>query len=398
METTKTMRVGIIALLLLVGSYQSLFSASESSYHDWIQFKESVQLNWKVIPENNDPLKISLQPKFTQNKKILKKILFLFPKKSSAYNTAISMILDVYADKKIAAEITIINFKGKSDLGEVALQYARQVNFDLIFSMGSKTTAFMVKNFQNESIPVLSVCSKDPVLMGQMENYTDGSNSNLAFTSLNVPIQVQVTYIKRLIKGIQNIAILYAKKNQSAVITQVEPLRIAAQNLNINIVDIVVEDQSNAAAELNQKIPLGIDIMRQNDPDLKKSIFWITGSTSVFRELATINALSENVPVLSVIPDLVKDGDESALLSIGVSFESNAHLAAIYGSMILSEKTAVGELIVGVVEPPDISINFMKAKQIGLKIPFSFFESANFLYDYSGKLVRSNGRNIVNQQ
>ena len=48
-----------------------------------------------------------------------------------------------------------------------------------------------------------------------------------------------------------------------------------------------------------------------------------------------------------------------------------------------------GDLKVGIVTPPDISISFMKAHQIGMKIPFSFFESASFVYDYAGHAVRS---------
>jgi putative ABC transport system substrate-binding protein len=83
------------------------------------------------------------------------------------------------------------------------------------------------------------------------------------------------------------------------------------------------------------------------------------------------------------------------LLSIGVSFDSNAHLAALYGLSILSGKKAAGELAVGVVESPDISINFMKAREIGFKIPFSFFESASFLYDHHGKIIRKNGQKVV---
>ena len=54
----------------------------------------------------------------------------------------------------------------------------------------------------------------------------------------------------------------------------------------------------------------------------------------------------------------------------------------------------VGELSVGIVSPPDISINFRKAREIGLEIPFSFFESASFVYDYEGRIVRQDGRPV----
>jgi putative ABC transport system substrate-binding protein len=50
-----------------------------------------------------------------------------------------------------------------------------------------------------------------------------------------------------------------------------------------------------------------------------------------------------------------------------------------------------GDLKVGIVSPPDISISFLKAHEIGMRIPFSFFESASFIYDYQGRAVRRVG-------
>ncbi len=58
----------------------------------------------------------------------------------------------------------------------------------------------------------------------------------------------------------------------------------------------------------------------------------MTGSTSVFREIATINAHAGRAAVLSAVPDVVRGGDDSAVLSIGISFESNAHVAAVYAA------------------------------------------------------------------
>ena len=48
-----------------------------------------------------------------------------------------------------------------------------------------------------------------------------------------------------------------------------------------------------------------------------------------------------------------------------------------------------GDLKVGVVSPPDIAISFRKAREIGLRVPFTFFESASFVYDYEGRPART---------
>ena len=129
--------------------------------------------------------------------------------------------------------------------------------------------------------------------------------------------------------------------------------------------------------------------MRKSDPDLTKSLFWLTGSTSVFLEIKTINEYADRVPVISVVPEIVKAGPDTAAMAIGVSFESNAHLAAIYGAEILSGRTKAGNLKVGLVSPPDIAISFLKAREIGMRVPFQFYETASFIYDYDGKAVRT---------
>jgi putative tryptophan/tyrosine transport system substrate-binding protein len=115
----------------------------------------------------------------------------------------------------------------------------------------------------------------------------------------------------------------------------------------------------------------------------------VTGSTSVFLEIRTINENADRVPVVSVVPEIVRSGTDTAVLAIGVSFESNAHLAAIYGADILNGKARAGDLKVGLVSPPDIAISFLKAREIGMKVPFSFFETASFVYDYDGRAVRT---------
>ena len=124
---------------------------------------------------------------------------------------------------------------------------------------------------------------------------------------------------------------------------------------------------------------------------MSKSVFLITGSTSVFKEIHAINEHAGRVPVISMIPEIVTAGQDTAVLAMGISFESNAHLAAIYAADILNGKAKPGELKVGIVSPPDIAVSFLKAREIGLAIPFGFFETATFVYDYDGRPVRMSG-------
>jgi len=188
--------------------------------------------------------------------------------------------------------------------------------------------------------------------------------------------------------NLKNLAILVDANNISAVETQATPAAEFARARGIRVFDLAVTSKTNVKDELGKLVRDAVTVMRRNDPDLSKSIFWITGSTTVFNEIATINAHSYRVPVLSTVTDVVQPGDNTAALSVGVSFESNAYQAALYGVSILESGVSVGELPVGIVSPPDVAISFRKAREIGMRVPFPLFEGATMIYDNDGKLVR----------
>ena len=391
-------RSGLVALGLAAFAVVGLAAVpagAASTYADWFNPAEESSQAWVFSEVDGDPNQVVVRHKDADSKGAVRRIFVLFPKRSSAYDIAMSKILEVLAEKNINAEMTVMNFKNDHERGQEAIQMAQSNGHELIFSMGSKSTAWLWKNYRGGEIPVVSVCSKDPVVLGQAEDYESGTGTNFAFTSLNMPIEVQMAYVLELKPSLKNLAILVNSKNVSAVETQAKPIAEYARTNGIRVLDVAVADPAKAAEELEVKVRNAVATMRKNDPTLNDSLFWITGSTAVFREIKSINANSDRVPVLSVVPDVVTPGDDSAVLSIGVSFESNGHLAAIYAADVLEGRAKVGDLKVGIVSPPDIAINFRKARDITLDIPFTFFESASTVYDYEGRLVRYNGKSVV---
>jgi putative ABC transport system substrate-binding protein len=318
----------------------------------------------------------------------LKRILVLYPRSSSAYDTAITEMLRVFATKEINADIAVVNFELNDERGKSALKDAENNKDDLIIAMGSESTAWLYDNYRGGAIPVVTVCSKDPVQLGQMKDYDSGSGNNFAFTSLNVPVEVQMAYVRELRPNLKNLAVLVDSKNVSAVQTQAQPISTLAEQKGIKVIWGTVENSDNAREELTRIIPSAVSTMRKTDPDLSASLFWVTGSTSIFREIHTINQYSDRVPVVSVVPEIVTKGADTAVLAVGISFETNARLAAIYSARIL-EGVKPGTLKVGIVSPPDIAISFLKAREIGMRVPFNFFEIAGFVYDYQGRAVRT---------
>lgn len=379
------LRLGCAGIFLILATASSALASDVQSFSQWFKYAASITNEWIVSGSNTDPLRVELHRKDSEGPP--KRIFVLYPRPSSAYDTAITEMLRVFAVKEINAELTIINFEVNEALAKAALDEAQRTKAELIIAMGSESTDWLYKHYRGGSIPVVTVCSKDPVQLGQMKDYETGSGNNFAFTSLNVPVEVQMAYVEELRPKLKNLAVLVDSKNISAVKTQAEPIAGYAKKKGIQVIWSSVANPDNAREELARIVPAAVSEMSKTDPDLSESLFWVTGSTSVFREIHTINQYSGRVPVISVVPEIVTRGEDSAVLAIGVSFESNAQLAAVYATRIL-RGVRPGELKVGIVSPPDIAISFLKAHQIGMRVPFDFFEIAGFVYDYEGRAVR----------
>jgi putative tryptophan/tyrosine transport system substrate-binding protein len=380
----------LVVVAVLLGAVGAIPQARAQSAAAWFRYGEEATQSWHFAQAPDDPLRISVRPRFSSVPS--RRIMVLYPRPSSAYDIAITKILQVFAEKDIDAAFTVVNFSNEDARGQAAIDLAERDKFDLIFAMGSESTAWLYQHYRGREIPVISVCSKDPVELRQIKDYDSSSGTNFAFTSLNTPIEVQMAYIRELRPNLRNVAILVDGKNVSAMQTQAAPMAEAARRLNIKVLDVVVQNPANARAELKTLVADAVRAMKRSDPGLTNSVFWVTGSTSVFTEIDVINAEADRVPVISAVPEVVRPGDDSAALSIGVSFESNGHLAAIYAAEVLQGRAKAGDLKVGIVSPPDIAINFRKARDIGLAVPFSFFENAAYVYDYDGRMVRGNAR------
>jgi putative tryptophan/tyrosine transport system substrate-binding protein len=367
----------------------------QQPFWEWFKFNPLLAQTWDIKgdPGNRDivfakPVRLGLAS-------AQKRILVIYPRPSSAYDITITKMLNVFEDKLLDVDVTVVNFRNEDKRGHEVIALAEREKFDLVLSMGSETTAWLWTNYRNSKIPVVSVCSKDPVVLGQSPGYHLGSGTNFAFTSLNMPIDVQMAYVQELKPKLRNIAVLVDSRNVSAIETQSKPVVDYAKARGIRVLELAVQNPANAKAELEKLVEAATAQMTRNDPDLSNSLFWVTGSTSVFKEIKTINEKASRAAVVSVVPDIVQGGDNSAVLSIGISFESNAHLAAVYVADILRGRATAGALKVGVVSPPDIAISFRKVRDIGLTMPFSFFEAAGTIFDYEGHAVRVDGVNVA---
>ncbi len=263
-------------------------------FSKWFKYDADIGKEWDVAGDPANPMVVSINRKDGVGP--VRRVLVLYPRASSAYDTAITEILRTFSAKEINASVDVINFELNDAKGKASLSGAEQNRTELVFGMGSESAAWLYQNYMKGKLPVVTVCAKDPVQLGQMKDYESGSGNNFAFTSLNVPVDVQMSYVRDLRPDLKNIAVLVDSKNISAVQTQAEPVADYLKGKGVQVIIGAVQNPANARQELVKIVGDAVRKMRQTDPDLSKSLFWVTGSTSVFREIRTINEHADRVP------------------------------------------------------------------------------------------------------
>ena len=195
---------GLQLLVLLLTAFAGPVAEGDS-ISDWFNLSTVSEASWELRADSENENLLVISPKTAFGFGEQRRILVLFPKASSAYDTAMTTLLGVFCDNQVQAEFTLINFQNDINRGLAALDYAESSDCDLVLSMGSQSTRFVHEYYSGGALPVVSVCSKDPVLQGQVRDYEGGSGTNIAYTSLDAPVELQLTYLLRLKKELEQI-------------------------------------------------------------------------------------------------------------------------------------------------------------------------------------------------
>jgi len=361
---------------------------------DWLQFEQATREHYEISNDPQDSARVTAVPVWTDLPTRFR-LLMLIPFKSvTAYSIGVDVVLDTFQRQNIPAEFQIWLYDNDDSIAQEAVDWAHANSVDLIMPVGSRAAAFMHATYSGGRLPVVTNSAKDPVLLGQMPDYQNGSGTNIAYTSNTVPIHLFMSYLIQLLPDLKNVGVLYAASNHSAIETQVVPLHDEADEFGLTIHDVSVSDGDRLEDDLIAGMHRVRREMERVDPGLAASAWIVTGSTSVYQRIGLINGLAGPAPVVSTLPEVVQSGDDSASISIGINQSTAVQLSAFYAISILTEGKDPGTFPVGVVTPPDLAINFRVARQIGLRIPFRFMEAATFVYNYEGRRVRAFGQPV----
>lgn len=384
--------VTLLGSLVLVGSPAG--AADGRPVLNWLEFGAATQEHYDISADPQDSARLRAVPVWTETPARFRLLLLIPFKSVAAYSIGVDVVLETFRRQNISAAFEIWLYGNDLAIAHEAVAWAEANDIDLIMPVGSRAAAFMHETYTGGRLPVVTNSAKDPVLLGQMPDYQGGSGTNIAYTSNTVPIRLFISYLFELLPELKNVGVLYAESNRSAVETQVAPLHDLADSVGLTVHDVAVRDGEG----LEDDLIGGMDRVRQRmvetDPGLAASAWIVTGSTSVYQRIGLINGLAGRAPVVSTLPDVVRSGDDSAAVSIGINQSTAVHLSAFYAIGILTEGADPGSFPVGVVTPPDLAINFRVARQIGLRIPFRFMEAATFIYNYDGRQVRAFGQPV----
>jgi putative tryptophan/tyrosine transport system substrate-binding protein len=391
-------RALIVSLVCLIGAAMAgagpAGAAEDRPVLNWLEFTPATQTHYEIVADPQDTARMRAAPVWT-DKPARFRLLMLIPFKSvAAYSIGVDVVLEAFRQQDIPAEFEIWLYGNDDAIAREAVAWAEANAVDLIMPVGSRAAAFMHETYVGGRLPVVTNSAKDPVLLGQMPDYQNGSGTNIAYTSNTVPIRLFISYLFQLLPELKNVGVLYAASNLSAVETQVAPLHDLADTFGLTVHDVAVRDGIGLEDDLIAGMERVRQTMMASDPGLAASAWIVTGSTSVYQRIGLINGLAGRAPVVSTLPDVVRSGDDSAAVSIGINQSTAVQLSAFYAIGILSEGVEPGSLPVGVVTPPDLAINFRIARQIGLRIPFRFMEAATFIYNYDGRQVRAFGQPV----
>lgn len=386
--------VSLLALVFLCSALAAHPVQAARPVLDWLEFNERVRASYEIVAHPSDTARMTAKPK-AAGSSAERRILLLIPFASqTAYSISVNAILSTFQERNVPAVFEIWFYDTDPAIASEAVNWAEANAVDLIMPVGSDATEYLHLTYSGGRIPVVTSASKDPVLRGQMPGYQSGSGTNIAYTSNTVPVRLFVSYLRELLPNLHTVAVLYDLSNRSAVETQVDPLHAIASEVGLTVLDVAVRDGLSARADLIDGMSAVTEALAGFEPEFGTTAWIVTGSTSVYREIELINRLGGRMPVIATLPDVVRGGEASAAVSIGVNQSTAVQLAAHYAADVLTGVQVVGALPVGVVTPPDIAISFRAAGRIGLRIPFRFMEAATFIYDYDGRQVRAFGQRV----
>lgn len=137
----------------------------------------------------------------------------------------------------------------------------RAIRPALLLTIGSSATEFAQDSFTD--LPIVFAAVMYPVLSGFVES-TARPGRNTTGASIDVPVDVQFKYFKRIVPDLKRVGVLYSNSTASLI----PPAAADAKDLNLKLVPVKVDDAGELAEALDSLATVVDGIWSLADPNL----------------------------------------------------------------------------------------------------------------------------------
>jgi putative ABC transport system substrate-binding protein len=236
----------------------------------------------------------------------------------------------------------------------------RAVRPDLIITIGSSATRFAKDNF--DDIPIVFAAVKYPALSGFVPTlYQPGGNVTGA--SLNIPVDVQFKYFKRVIPGLKKIGVLYTDNTASLI----PPASIVARQMGLELEAVKISDKT--------ELPRALDKLARDVQGI-----WSVADPNLFDPQSTryilLNAMRKGIPVMGFSRYVVESG---ALFALDFDYKAVGFQAGSVANRVLAGEKP-GNIDVTSVDVIWFHYNEKTARHMSVEIPEELVAIAKEVY------------------
>jgi putative ABC transport system substrate-binding protein len=235
-----------------------------------------------------------------------------------------------------------------------------QVSPDVVLTVGSSATEFAKTNI--EHVPIVFSAVKYPVLSGYVKSMAK-PGGNITGASLNIPVDLQFMYFKKIIPGLKNVGVLYTD-NTAPLIAHA---RVVARNAGLTLVPMLVNDF--------KELPKALDSLAQVTDGI-----WSVADPNLFDPRSTryilMNTLRKGVPFMGFSRHVVESG---ALFALDFDYKAIGRQAGEIVKRVLAGKNP-GQVPVTQADLVWFHYNEKTAKHVKIVIPDDLIAVAKEVY------------------
>ncbi|MGB8658732.1 MAG: ABC transporter substrate-binding protein [Candidatus Zixiibacteriota bacterium] len=243
---------------------------------------------------------------------------------------------------------------------EQIIQKIRELNPELIITIGSRATSLISKEIKN--IPIVFSAVLNPISSGFAQSMWS-SGSNLTGASLDIPIKTQLEKFKLIVPGLRRLGVLYTRDSEPLV----AEARRVCDEIGLELVPVVISSE--------KEIPPAIENLGKKTEGL-----WAVADTIIFTPQSTqyllLHTLRNGIPFMGLSPAFVKGG---ALFTLAWDDKDVGRQSGELALRVLSGEDPK-QIPLTIPRMIYLILNLRTAEQINLKIPPHIVSVAKEVY------------------